>query len=118
MSTLVITRGDTSAWEFTVTDEEGNSQDISGAVPRMAVKVARTDADADAVLMASLGNGKAVLTDELNGLVTVTFTAADTDVLDVGVYAWDLQLVDSGQAVYTVDRGRLTVQGDVTRTVP
>ena len=75
--------------------------------------------DANALIFKNLTSG-VVKIDPVNGLCEVTINPADTAALewiDTCLFA-DFQGVDPAGSVWTLARGMLVVNADVTRTVP
>lgn len=112
-------RGDTAAWDFTITQSDGTAVNLTDAVGiRFTAKNRTSDADADAVITRTVGDGVTV-TSAVNGQVRVQLEAADTSALAAPLaLAFDLQLADDHGGVYTVAAGRLEIKADISRTAP
>ena len=109
-------RGDSAAWDFTITEPAGTAVDLTNAASiRFTVKERTTDADVAAIAAYTVGTGVTV-TDATGGMVRVQMDPSDTSAL-TGLpkrYLWDLQLTDDSTNVYTVAAGTLEVRQDVT----
>lgn len=119
MSEFAITakRGDTIELSVTVT-RSGAAVDLTDADLTFTAKRRYSDADADAVVQKTLGDGIAVVGDAEDGEILVTLDPEDTDSLTrQTVLLCDVQLVESDGRVTTVASGTLTITPDVTRTV-
>jgi hypothetical protein len=112
MSVLELTRNDSTAWEFTITDADGVAVNITGYVISFTAKARIDDLIGDAVIAVTSATSKVVITDGPDGLCEVRLDPADTD-LAPGKYVWDLQVVGGG-GTWTVDGGPLYVTADVT----
>lgn len=112
-------RGDTAAWDFTVTEPDGTAVDLTDAEGiRFTAKDRASDADVDARIVRTVGDGVTV-TNAAGGLVRVQLEAADTSGLAAPLsLAFDLQLSDAVGGVYTVAAGRLEIKADISRTAP
>lgn len=112
---LKMYRGDTAQFRVTALDIDGNPLDISGASAWFTAKRATTEADNTAVFQKTVGDG-ITITDALNGIMLVQLAEADTNTLTKKeVLEYDLQVKDVLNGIYTVARGSLTVEADVTR---
>ncbi len=117
---LEATRGDTWDWEFTVLQRDRvTPQDITGAQFRFTGKYDAADADVDAPIVGSTSGGQCQVTDASGGIVRVRITPAQTG----GVSAptnlrYDLQATDGAGNVWTVARGRIRVEADISLTQP
>ena len=112
-------RGDTAAWDFTVTEPDGTAVDLTDAEGiRFTAKHRAADADVDAVITRTVGDGVTV-TSAVNGQVRVQLEAADTSSLAAPIaLSFDLQLADAVGGIYTVAAGRLEIKADISRTAP
>lgn len=109
MSVISLYRGDDRTASVDVTT------DITGAELTFLVKARRHDADADAVITKTTGDGITV-TDASLGLATIALAAADTDDLDTRpFYRWELQAVDATGATHTLATGRFVLIRDLVR---
>jgi hypothetical protein len=112
MSVLELTRGDSTAWEFTIRDSDGIPIDITAHAVAFTVKANISDVQEDAVIAVTTPTD-VVLTDPTEGLCEVRLDPADTG-LAPGQYVWDLQVTTPGTTVWTVASGKLLVSADVT----
>jgi hypothetical protein len=112
-------RGDTAAWDFTVTEPDGTAVDLTDADGiRFTAKDRASDADVDARIAKTLGDGVTV-TNAAAGVVRVQLATDDTSALSAPLsLAFDLQLADAVGGVYTVAAGKLEIKADISRTAP
>ena len=115
-----VFRGDTWYWQFTVLQPDRTTpQDITGAAFRFTAKDDLADADVEATVSGTTAGGECQVTDAANGLVTVKIDPAQTaGVSAPAVLEYDLQARDGAGDVWTVARGRLSVDEDVSLTAP
>lgn len=103
---------------------------LTGCTLEFTVKVNVTDTE-PLIYKQSAPNGGIIITNAALGRAQIQIAAADTagvvpptgvdnsDLLSWGAeYFYDLQLTDTGGAIYTVQRGRFIVQLDLTRPNP
>jgi len=105
-STVEVIRGDTPIFDIPITDNIGNSFDLSGyevyfTAKKHGNKIAKNSPD----------NG-ILITDEANGHAVMTLSEEDTQT--VGIYSFDIQ-IKNGNAVHTVAMGDLIIIDDVTK---
>jgi hypothetical protein len=113
MTLLSMTRGDTTEFDVTLTDSDGDALNLAGLTLTFTAKRRPTDTDADAVFQKTNGAGIAV-TSESGGLATVTVDAADTEGLTfTRSLHWDLQVEAAGE-VQTPLSGLLAIADDIT----
>lgn len=117
MSTKIANfyRGDTKVYKFTFT-----GQDITGWSIWFTLKNDESDSDEDAVLQISATADDNALDDPVNGIMYITLTSTDTNLLVPGEFAYDFQRVISAQSppdVRTLLSGRLKVLTDISRTI-
>lgn len=115
-----MTRGDTRRIMFKAEQFDGDAWgviDLTGAALFFTAKRSTNDADGAAVITLTLGSG-IVLNDAPAGEGEVTIPPAATDSL-TGPFPlaleYDLQAKLAGGQIYTIERGRLTIEADVTR---
>jgi len=116
-----MTRGDTFRLEASIKNQFGANKNITGAKVWFTVKREVIDFDTMAVFRAdsSDGSGDVVITDATTGRVSIRMPAnktlffPDTNV----VLVFDVQILDASGIVITVERGTITVEPDVTRTI-
>ena len=111
IANLTIIRGDTVIHRITVKNTDETVKDITGATARYTIRTPTYSGTQ--VLQKTVGSGIA-LTTPTGGVLDVTLTTTDTAALTVhGRYAYDCEVTIAGQ-VSTVQRGALTVEGDVS----
>lgn len=118
MTDLRMTRGDSKAFAFALTDASGDPIDLTGASVWMTAKEAFSDTDAGATFQKTNLDGITVL-DEDNGLIRVELVPDDTDGLDDKRVRllYDIQVLDADDKVITPVSGRIVVSPDVTLTI-
>jgi hypothetical protein len=104
---LTFVRGDTETVQVTMTSDGAAPINITG---RTYASQLRTSPDISAISASATCS----ITDAVNGVMTVLFTATSTATLDPGYYYWDLQETN-GATVTTVLQGTVNVLPDVTR---
>jgi len=118
MADLTMTRGDARTLDVPITLDGAPWTIPVGATVRFTAKERTTDADGAAKIAKSTGSGITAVDD----VATVTIAPADTDALAAdGLDAtlwYDVQVAGAGFGPWTVARGRLIVQPDVTRATP
>lgn len=107
---LTLIRGDFTRYVLTVT-RSGSPYDITGSTVFFTMKdnVDRPDSEAAA---------KKTITSHFNpsgGISHIDLDAADTYNLRIQHYYYDVQIKLTDGKIYTVVKGRITVQADVTR---
>ncbi len=113
---LKVIRGDDKIFTVNISNKENKtSTDLTGAVIVMTAKKRREDLDVDAVISLSVGNG-ITITDAAGGQFQVKIPAADTNVLEVRNYFYDIQIDLASGDRQTPLLGMLDVRGDITRT--
>ena len=95
---------------FTVT-QNGTALNWTGYSARMQV---RNSSDATATLL-SLTSGSGIVLGGTAGTIAVTITSTQSAAIPAGSYAYDLELVSSGNLVTRLLQGAFTVSGNVTR---
>jgi hypothetical protein len=114
---FTMSKGDTVVFPGTVVDDNG-VVDISSAAFRFTAKREYTDTDAHAVISLTSPGGIQIL-DGPNGKFQVLIQPSDTASLPevVARLFYDVQITD-GPNVYTVVKGILTIEPDVSQTTP
>jgi hypothetical protein len=110
-----MTRGDSVSWAGTAT-LSSSPYDLTGILGMsFTAKNKTTDTDANAVFKKTIGDGITV-TSAAQGLFTVAILPADTASVSKvkTILVWDLEVVDSGGNVYTLNSGNLVINPDVT----
>jgi hypothetical protein len=114
-------RGDTHKIRFTVRDRLTQVVvDITNwSAFRFTVKQRVTDADAAALIVKTLGAGITKV-DAANGLGEITVNPADTSTLGNQEYnaVADIQGVDNSSQNWTLARGQVLIEPDVSITSP
>lgn len=116
-------RGDTTQFEFTVTDD-GEPIDLTNAELTWTAKRSWSDADdADINIVKTLDDGITVTSAE-DGTITVQMDIADTEDIEsqwptwwgssAFTYVWDLVVLDDYEQTRTRGRGMLKVYRNVT----
>jgi hypothetical protein len=107
MTVLEMTRGDTTTFDVTLTDGDGDPLDLTD------LDLTFTASHAAMVITKTVGDGITV-TDLAGGLASIELVPDDTaDLEERMVLDWDLQVSD-GTDVYTPLAGSLLVEMDVT----
>ena len=104
---IKIMRGDTEVFNITVTDDAGVAINLTGDTFASQIRYNRDDASAAATFAC-------VVTDAVNGKVSLTLSATSSASLVAGPAYWDLQRTKSG-VVTTLVAGKCTILADVTR---
>ena len=95
---------------FTVT-QNGTALNWTGYSARMQV---RDSSDATATLL-SLTNGSGITLGGTAGTIAIAITSTQSAAISAGAYAYDLELVSSGNIVTRLLQGAFIVSGNVTR---
>lgn len=120
---LRMYRGDTLNIDFQVKDDDGSVVDLSGATAWFTVKDQLTDSDASAIFQYQATEPTATTgitwTNASQGKYRVSINPADTDNLGDTVQElhWDSQVKTSAGEIYTVEKGKLLVEPEVTRSI-
>lgn len=120
MAQLTTVRGDTFTYTATITDETGAASDLTDCTVWVTIKAQPGDTDDNAIARAYWVSGGAssgiTVSTPASGQFTVSFAAsATTNWVADGQYFYDVQLKNLANAIRTVDRGTVLVQGDITR---
>lgn len=116
---LEMYRGDSAIWNLECKQSDGTALDITSVDLYFTAKSSTRQSDADATFQKTTAiSGGITITDGAAGLCTVELSPSDTN----GIYApatlvWDLQLVTSGNKVFTLAQGTLLVKPDVSNTI-
>jgi hypothetical protein len=118
MSDLLITRGDTPTFNIAVT-LSGAVYDLTGCTIWFTAKFDYANTDAQAVFQRSTLNGGIVITNGPQGLAQANLLSTDTSALanTKTMLLWDCQVKSALGQIYTVAKGNLIVEPDVTRTI-
>lgn len=106
---LSVYRGDDKDWNLTFKNSNGVAINLTGSKIFFTVKKNRSDADSVALIKKDVASH----VDAVGGLSKISLTHSDTAV-DVGIYFFDIQLVDGAGNVATVVAGTFVVTQDVT----
>lgn len=117
MTRLSITRGDTKAFTISLTDDDDLPLDLTDMAVTFTAKRSRFDADADAVIAKTVGDG-IVVDDPDSGVVVLTLEPSDTASLAARPHRlfYDVQVVDVLGVVVTPLADILEIQPDVTQS--
>lgn len=108
-------RGDDYDETFAVKDADGAAVDITGATISFTVKDRFSDAQASAILKkTSASAAELEITNGAGGLFTVHFTTAEMRALELGEYAYDVEVLLSGGKTHTPAQDLFIIVGDVT----
>lgn len=110
---LTIYQGSTFKRILRLKDSNDAAIDLSGATARMHVRA--TLADTATLLELNETNGRAVVSDAVNGEVTLFVTATVTAALDFSKAVYDLEIQYSDGTVDRVLQGGVTLSKEVTR---
>jgi hypothetical protein len=123
-----LTRGDDRVYELKVQTPSPNPTtpavpiDLTGARVTFTVKLTRVDGkpvhqDSVVIKKTSDDTSEVEILPQVNGDVgraNIFIRAADTQFVQPGVFAYDIQVRTSASKTYTVARGRLYLVGDIT----
>src|SRR5215510_2797953 len=116
--TLILTRGDDYARTLTVDlDADGTDYDLTNCALWFTLKERLSDPDEEAVLQHVSGDGSLTITDPETGAAAHVISHAETVALSPGAYRYDYQLVAADGTVATLERGKLVVRADATRSI-
>lgn len=114
---IEVIRGDTNT--FLVTFVRNNAVvSLVGAKMWFTVKDKATDPDVNAIIaLNSVDNSDQIVSSfPTSGQFQIQLTDADTDLLVKTAYLYDVQVKEANGTVTTVQRGKLKVVRDITRT--
>jgi hypothetical protein len=107
---LTIKRGDTTNYNLSFRDEDGNVIDITGWTIFFTVKADIDDVDDDAVIKKTITEH----TNPANGETKIILTSDETNLAIQG-YVFDIQTKNASNEIQTIIEGTLTVTKDVTQ---
>jgi len=111
--TLIAWQGKTFEKTFYLKDSDDNIILLDGYTGRMQV---RPSIESEEVIFdLDEINGGIIINDD-DGSVTIYISDEDTEVVEVGTYKYDLELVSAGGRVYCPIYGSFKVKGEVTRS--
>jgi len=108
---LSMVRGDNKLYKVTVKDSAGVVVNILGYTASFTVR--NNPLDTTSVISKTTASG-ITITDPANGVMQVALSNTDTEI-DVGKYAYDIEVVDTLSRHITVLKGNFSVTFDVTR---
>lgn len=117
MTAIEVYRGDSPTFEITVTDQNGDPVDLTGAEIVFSVKKKLTDTAyvfQRKNTAAGGGDDEILIIDAVNGKFRLLLTNAVTQDLELRDYVHDFQIT-LGTDVHTILPGSFIVLGDVTR---
>lgn len=116
MSNLKMYRGDTAEFRVTALDIDGEPLNLTGASAWFTAKNNTADLDNAAVFQKTIGDGITVV-NAVGGIMLVRLAEVDTSSITGKVFLqYDLQVKDATDGVWTVSRGVILVESDVTQT--
>lgn len=116
MTALSMTRGDRAAFAIALTEDDV-ALDLTDLTVTFTAKYRITDADDDAVIVATVGAGLELVGTAEDGTLTLTVESAQTvDITRDRPLVWDIQTDDGAGDVRTRLTGTLAITRDVTRT--
>lgn len=117
LPTFEMFRGDDRTLSVDLSETGGGAIDLTGAAVRFTGKVNTQDADDDALIVKTVGDG-ITIADPPTGEIAIDIAASDTSSFAGKVdLVCDVQISVGGKT-RTVWLGRLTVLPDVSRTSP
>lgn len=109
MPKMTIIKRDTHDFKVLVKDYSGNVFDLTGYNMKFIAKTNPLSEDVDADISAN-----AAIEDPLSGIGVFSLTPVETDVaVKKDGYDYDVQISNGINKVYTVVKGKLTVEQDV-----
>jgi hypothetical protein len=112
---LSLTRGDSKTYTLAFKDGADAPYCLKNWVVRMTLKKHYSLPDSEASLQKTVIS-VADSTAGTSGIATINLDPSDTINLDAGEYDFDIICVTAANKTYTVMKGRMDVEYDVTRT--
>jgi len=112
---LVLTRGDSKTYTLTFKDANGNPYCLKNWVVFFTMKTNWELPDAQASLQKTV-NTFADTTGGTSGVAYIALSPSDTSALDPGEYDFDIAVCTNQNAVYTVMKGKVDLEYDVTNS--
>lgn len=109
---LEIIRGDDTTISATITNQDDEAVNLTGATVFFTVKRRKTDSDADALIAKEVTSH----TTPASGQTDIELTNEDTDIRP-GAYLYDLQVKDNEDRIISINYGTLRVKTDITRRI-
>lgn len=103
---VVMYKGDFFRLMVTIRDSTGTPIDLTGAIPRAAIKASYDDRTSTAF--------NCTLVDAVNGQVEIFMSSSKTSELLPGSYIWDFQITFADLETRTYLAGDVTVYNEVT----
>ena len=110
---LTIYQGSTFKRIIRLTDSTPEAIDLTGATARMHIRAAITDTAT--LIELTEANGRALITDEVGGEVTLVISATDTAALSFSKAVYDLEIEYNDGTVDRVLAGTVKLSKEVTR---
>lgn len=107
---IVVTRGDTLQWTFTVLTSTGAAQDIAGFVFLFTVDPEVNPVNSSNNLFQLTGT----ILDAPNGVVAFSMSTLQANQTP-GVYYYDLQMTDGASRIRTIAKGKFEFRQDITK---
>lgn len=104
---LIRTRGDTKPFRWTVNDNTGAGQDLDGYTFKMTIASEKNPVDETTKIFSMTGSNDGV------GALSFTPLVADVDLL--GTYYYDVQMTDPDTLIYTLAKGKIKFNQDITK---
>lgn len=103
---IIIDQGTDYSTDITVTDDDGDSLNITGYSANAVMKKHYTSSNSYAFTCAINGN---------SGILTLSMSANTTDSIVAGRYVYDVELTDTSNNITRLLEGIVTVTPAVTR---
>lgn len=100
-------RGDTKPFNFTIKDANGADQALAGFVFYLTVNSEKAPTNTD--------NQQFQLEGTTSAAGSFSFAPTTDDVDLVGMYYYDVQIIDGDGVIYTVYEGKMTFVQDITK---
>ena len=117
---IVMFLRDDRTLSVTANYEAGGAADLTGAKLWFTVKEKASDPDADALIekrntAAGGSDAEIKITNPTGGAAEVYLVPDDTDLMNPGIYSYDVQVTLADGKTYTIVRDRITFKEDVTK---
>ena len=107
-----IVRGDSRTVKVVITDDADLAVNISGHTLWATLKANLTDVDVDAAFQ-----GSAVMPSNAESLAGIGYITIDATGITPGRYHYDIQWVQPGPVVRTIEIGVVRIKADVTQSI-
>jgi len=102
--------------DFTFTDCDGAPRDLTGYEFTLQIRATKNALDPELLeLTSNPAAGIIIQTPATNGIIEVTITKAQSELLPIGVFPFDLYLVDASGNTETAISGHMTIQQSTAR---